>query len=110
MYANPKAMAGGGGNVGFDLSGFLHFNETYLRIGAGYFAGIGGTNMSVGLIPIDVAVEKGFYVANRLTFYFAVGEVTTIAKVKLSATPQGNSDQDLSATLAGATARPASTS
>ncbi len=105
VYLPPKLMTGGALNVGFDLSGLLHLNETYLRIGAGYFAGVGGSNMSMGVIPIDVAVEKGFYLGNRLTFYLSVGESTTIAKAKLSETAEGNPEQDLTAVVAGVNAR-----
>jgi hypothetical protein len=105
VYLPPKLMTGGALNVGFDLSGALGLNETYLRIGAGYFAGVGGSNMSMGVIPIDVAIEKGFYLGNRLTFYLSVGESTTIAKAKLTATAEGNPEQDLTAVVAGANAR-----
>ncbi len=104
VYDLPKTVWGGGGNVSYDLSPHLGLVETYLRIGAGYFVG-NGPSTKAAVIPIDVIVEKGFYLGSRVTWYFAAGSGTTMVKVEVAPTAAGSAGQKLSASVYGAVGR-----
>jgi hypothetical protein len=67
-------VAGGGAMIGYDLSSALHWSETFLRLGGGALSSIAGAeDTSLLIIPIDLWLEKGYYLARRLTLVTAVG-------------------------------------
>jgi hypothetical protein len=104
VWRMPTTVAGGGAEVGYDLSGLTGLMEFNVRVGGGYLAGLNGENLRLGLVPIDVTFEKGWS-AGRLTIFLGVGQSTTLASVDVMKTPQGGEDQSLSATVAGMNSR-----
>ncbi len=103
VWQMPTFLVGGGGRVGYDLSSLTGLGEFTVNVGAGYYAGIGGENVGLGLVPIDVSFEKGWSY-RRLTFYLAVGETTTMVMLQARAN-QGAAEQSLSAVVVGAGGR-----
>ncbi len=84
-FTLPDVVFGGGGTLGYDLSSLVHSTETYVRVGAGLFTG-NGLNTSAQLVPIDLWLEKGLYLARRVTLTAAVGGTFQLSSVSLLAT------------------------
>jgi hypothetical protein len=104
-FSLPDAVFGGGASIGFDLSSVLRSTETYVRVGGGVLTG-SGLNTTAMLVPIDLWLEKGLYVARRVTLTAAVGGTVQLTSVTL-ATALGPSADDLhlSSIVAGPAAR-----
>jgi hypothetical protein len=81
-YMIPNVYAGGGLTVGYDVSGAIHWYETHLRLRTEFLAGAAGaTGTKATVIPIELLVEKGFYVGRGLMLYGALGPNATLALV-----------------------------
>jgi hypothetical protein len=104
QYGLASVVFGGGASVGYDLSPLVSVPEVYLRVGVGILGGR-GTNLTVGLIPIDLAMEKGFYLGGAWQVYGALGPTMTFASVKVDAKPPDVPAADLSAKVYGALTR-----
>ena len=84
-FTLPDVVYGAGGTLGYDLSSLLRSNETFVRVGAGIFTG-NGLNTSAQLVPLDLWIEKGFYLARRLTLTTALGGTLQLSSVSLLTT------------------------
>jgi hypothetical protein len=98
---------GGGAMIGYDLSSALHWSETYLRLGGGALTGLAGAeDASLVIIPVDLWIEKGFYLARRLTLVTAVGPSYEHVSFSLAALPPLYTQEvSFSANLFGPAAR-----
>ncbi|HEY4104180.1 MAG TPA: hypothetical protein VGM44_09820, partial [Polyangiaceae bacterium] len=80
LYKAPSLVFGGGGTLSLDLSGLFSWSETRLRASGEYLSG-NGTGLSATLIPIDLQLEKGFYLGKGLNFFLGLGPSITLAKL-----------------------------
>jgi hypothetical protein len=100
-------VMGGGVLIGYDLSSRVHWSETFLRLGGGALTGIAGAeHTSTVLIPVDLWIEKGFYLGRRLTLVTAVGATYEHVGLSLVALPPlYTQDASFDANLFGPAAR-----
>ena len=104
-FTLPDAVFGGGASIGFDLSAALHSTETYVRIAGGVLVG-SGLNTSAMLVPIDLWLEKGIYLARRVTLTGAIGGTVQRTSVTLATALSSSADDlHLSSILVGPAAR-----
>jgi hypothetical protein len=86
----------------------LGWTETYARVSGGVFTG-SGTGTAAMLIPVDLWLEKGFYLGKILTLVTALGPTIQISNVTVATPIPGwaplPEDLHLSATTYGAAAR-----
>ncbi len=104
-FGLPSVLFGGGATLGYDISSFLHSTDTSLRIGGGVFTG-SGLNTVATLIPIDLWLEKGFYLARRLALTTAVGGTVQLSSVNVLTALDGvEEDLHVSSTVFGPAVR-----
>jgi len=104
-FTLPEVVFGGGATLGFDLSALLHSTETYARVGAGLFVG-SGLNTTARLVPIDLWLEKGFYLGGRFTVAAAAGFTVQNSSVNvLTALAGVEEDLHVSSVMYGPAAR-----
>ncbi len=82
-YKLPTIAFGGGGSIGYDLSGLLSSTETRLRLRLEYLSGT-GTGTSATVMPIDLSFEKGFYLGKGLNFFLGVGPTLSLVSLKVA--------------------------
>ena len=83
QYKMPRFAIGGGGSIGYDLSGLLASAETSVRVRAEYLSG-NGTGLTASILPIDLSFEKGFYLGKGLNFFVALGPTLSLVKLKVA--------------------------
>jgi hypothetical protein len=105
--ALATTVAGGGVMIGYDLSSALHWSETFVRLGGGVLAPVAGAqDTSLFIVPIDLWLEKGFYIARRLTLITAIGASYEHVSLSLDELPPlFTQEVDFSGNLFGPAAR-----
>lgn len=101
----PDVVFGGGILLGYDVSSLVRSSDTFVRAGVGVFAG-SGVNTTMTLVPLDLWVEKDFYLARRLSLVTAVGGTMQLGSVNLlTALENVPEDIHVSSTMFGPAAR-----
>lgn len=103
-YQLPQVVFGGGIAVDYDLSSLLSVPELRVVAQAGVLYGV-QKRLTAMMIPIDLRVEKGFYLGKRLSMVIGVGGSVTQATLDAKASSWGGVPGKFTAMVFGPTAR-----
>ena len=104
-FSLPDLVFGGGVMLGYDVSSIVRSSDTFVRAGVGVLTG-SGLNTTMMLVPVDLWVEKDFYLARRLSLTTALGGTMQLGSVNLlTALENVPEDLHVSSTMFGPAAR-----